>query len=70
MSGHRFTFHTQIEVIVEINFPVEDVAEVAAWDVAEEYLRTLTAANSGDYRIKSVEASLDGVGADVVEETP
>ena len=67
MSGYRCTFRTQIEVIVEIGFPDEDVASDAAWEVAEEFLQSLGVEKT-DHRIKSVEASLDGIGADEVEE--
>ena len=64
--GYRATFRTNIEVVVQVRFPDEDVAVDAAWEVAEEFLQTL-GTKTGDHRIVSVEASLDGIGADEVE---
>lgn len=44
-----------------------DAADLA-WEVAEAYLTTLTHRAAGDHRIVTVEASLDGIGADDMTE--
>ncbi|HEY9494611.1 MAG TPA: hypothetical protein VIR15_07145 [Intrasporangium sp.] len=66
MTTYRVYFNTHIEVTVEGDWPDEDTAADLGWEVAEEYLRTL-GVKTGDSRIVSVDASLDGIGADNVE---
>ena len=67
MRTYRITHRTTIEVIVDINAEDEDYAADAAWKISEDYLNTLST-QTGDERIYSVAASLDGIGADEVEE--
>lgn len=72
MARYRATFRTHIEVVVEIDamglsaIEAEDVVPDEGWVIAEAYLQTL-GTQTGDQRIVSVEASLDGIGADSVE---
>jgi hypothetical protein len=65
MPEYVARFTTQIEVSVTLDADDEDTAADAAWDVAEEYLRTVHG-----HRPSRVTASatLDGVGASEVEE--
>ena len=66
MSTYRCTFNTHIEVVVEVHSYDEEGAADAAWEVAEEFLQGL-GTEKIDHRIKWVDASLDGIGADDVE---
>jgi hypothetical protein len=69
---YRATYSTTIQVIVEIVAEDEDNAADASWEIVETYLQTLgtqtLGTQTGDLRIVSVDASVDGVGADEVIE--
>ena len=62
----RFTakFMTTICLDVDVEADDEDSAAEDAWELASEYLATVV----GDHRSVSAEASLDGIGAETVEE--
>jgi hypothetical protein len=65
VSRYRVRYTTHIALAVEIEAPCEDAATDAAWQPAEEYLLTLR----GDgHSVVSVNATLDGIGAEEVAE--
>lgn len=64
---YRVRIATKIEVTVEVDAPDEDTAADTAWEIAQAYAERL-GTNSGDHRIRYVEASFDGIGAHEVEE--
>lgn len=64
MPKYRATFTTHITLTVEVEGADEEHAGDVAWDIAEEYLKTI----GGNYRNVRAEATLDGIGADEVEE--
>ena len=66
-AEYQVTFQTNIEIVVTIKSDDDDAAADAAWQVAQDYLWTL-GTQTGDERITSVNADLDGIGADSVEE--
>lgn len=63
MPTYIVRFHTQIEVSVEIDAEDEDVAGDDAWQIAEDYLKTV----HGQGRLIVASATLDGIGATEVE---
>ena len=66
MNTYRATFNTNVCIEVEVNGWDEDDAGDQAWEIAEAYLQTI-GTQKGDSRIATVDASLDGIGADHVE---
>lgn len=62
MSTHKVTFSTTIHLTVTVDARGEDAAGDAAWELAEEYLRTV----GGNYRDVVATATLDGIGPDEV----
>jgi hypothetical protein len=65
MPRYRVHFTTSISLAVELDAEDENEAAEAAWQPTEDYLQTLR----GDgYRVVSVDATLDGIGGDEVEE--
>ena len=66
MKLYRVTFNTNICIEVELDAFDEDQASDHAWNIAEEHLKTLAA--QADRRIVSIEASLDGIADDSIEE--
>jgi hypothetical protein len=66
-ATYRVTFNTNISIDVLLDDDDPDLAADRAWPIAEAYLHTL-GTQTGDERIVSVDASLDGVGADEVVE--
>ena len=58
---------TTINLTVRLSAEDEETAANEAWEHAEEYLRTLTGSDRGDVTVH-VDATLDGIGADEVEE--
>jgi len=64
MPRYRVTFALPAEVTVEIEREDEEDAADAAWRVAEDYLDTMTPDAHG----ASFQGSLDGIGAERVEE--
>ncbi|MGL5816622.1 MAG: hypothetical protein ACRCYR_03595 [Phycicoccus sp.] len=73
MNKYRIYYRTSIEVILKVTAEDEEAADEFAqdkgWEIAEAYLRTL-GTKTGDSRIENVEASLDGIGHDEIEEVP
>lgn len=65
MPRYKVTFTVPAEVVVFIDAEDDDTAADTAWEYADEHLRTVAAPNAMDV---SVLASLDGIGADNVEE--
>lgn len=77
MPTYRCTFETHISLAVDIDVERPDgvdpedwdgtgAAADAAWRQAEDYLQTLH--SSPSFGVVSVDATLDGIGADEVEE--
>lgn len=77
MARYRATFNTTISLAVEVDVDLpegvdpddgyaDEKAAEAAWRKAEDYLQTLRPAPSFD--VVSVDATLDGIGADEVIE--
>lgn len=75
MAKYRVTYQTHLHLTVDVeveppegadpeDFDFEDAAQDRAQTQAEEYVDTLL----GDHRGLRAEASLDGVGAETVEE--
>jgi hypothetical protein len=67
MTKYRVGLGTRINLVVEIEAEDEEQAADEAWEHAEEYLRTVTGDSSGGRRVRA-DATLDGIGADEVEE--
>ena len=67
MSAYRVEYATTVYVSVEIEADDEDQADEVAHTIVEDYLNTL-GTQTGDDRIKWVEASIDGIGAKDVRE--
>lgn len=63
MTSYIVRFTTSISLVVDVEAGDEEAAADLGWERAEEYLKTVYGA--GDVR---AEASLDGIGADEVEE--
>ncbi len=64
---YRVRIATQIELTVHVDAPDDDTAADTAWEAAQTFAERL-GTNTGDPRIRSVEASFDGIGAHEVEE--
>lgn len=67
MPKFRVDYSTRIHISVDVEAEDETYADDVAHTVVEDYLGTLGVA-TGDDRIRFVEASVDGIGADSVEE--
>jgi hypothetical protein len=57
-------YTTNINLNVTVEADDEDQAQDVAWDAAQSYLSTVV----GDHQMVTADASLDGVGADEIEE--
>ena len=64
MSTYDVTFNTTLSVTVTIQADDEDTAADKAWEIAENYAKTI----GGNYRDIRADASFDGIGADEVTE--
>jgi hypothetical protein len=65
MPTYRATYETRITLTVEVDAADEHDAADESWGYAQAYLDTLP----GDHlHVVGVDASLDGIGADSVEE--
>jgi hypothetical protein len=63
---YRVSITTELNVVVHVDAADEDDAAETAWQIAEQFAQTI-GTRTGDDRIKAVEASFDGIGADEVE---
>jgi hypothetical protein len=64
VTTYEVRFTTNINLAFKVDAEDEDQARDIAHDAAQDYLATVT----GNHRDVSANASLDGIGADEVEE--
>ncbi len=65
MPTFEVTYTTQLNLTVRIDAEGQEDAADGSWQAAQNYCQTLM----GDHLTVRAEATLDGIGADTVEET-